>query len=97
MLLVVLVLIWVVALAPIAYRRYVDRQADTSVDRFRQRVLEGPARIPSRGHDGSGSRHTVPRRSSARCIQVRDLSSAGSRLQQRRERREGESSSRSSL
>jgi len=48
-LLMVLVLIWVVALAPIAYRRYADRQASTSVDRFRQRLTKVRRAYPAVG------------------------------------------------
>jgi Flp pilus assembly protein TadB len=84
-LLVVLVLIWVVALAPIAYRRYVDRQANTSVDRFRQRVLKVrrayPAVVMTDRDLGPQSR--VEQR---RSIQA-EISRARARLQQRRERR----------
>ena len=49
MLLMVLVLIWVVALAPIAYRRYAERQASTSVDRFRQRLTKVRRAYPAVG------------------------------------------------
>jgi hypothetical protein len=45
----VLVLIWVVALAPIAYRRYAERQASTSVDRFRQRLTKVRHAYPAVG------------------------------------------------
>jgi hypothetical protein len=48
-LLVVLVLIWVVALTPIAYRRYAERQASTSVDRFRQRLSKVRRAYPAVG------------------------------------------------
>jgi hypothetical protein len=48
-LLMVLVLIWVVALAPIAYRRYAERQASTSVDRFRQRLTKVRRAYPAVG------------------------------------------------
>jgi ABC-type transport system involved in cytochrome bd biosynthesis fused ATPase/permease subunit len=48
-LLMVLVLIWVVALAPIAYRRYAERQASTSVDRFRQRITKVRHAYPAVG------------------------------------------------
>jgi hypothetical protein len=48
-LLMVLVLIWVVALAPIAYRRYAERQASTSVDRFRQRLRRVRRAYPAVG------------------------------------------------
>jgi hypothetical protein len=48
-LLMVLVLIWVVALAPIAYRRYAERQASTSVDRFRQRLSKVRHAYPAVG------------------------------------------------
>jgi len=46
---VVLVLIWVVALAPIAYRRYAERQASSSVDRFRQRLTKVRRAYPAVG------------------------------------------------
>lgn len=38
MLIAVLVVIWVAALAPMAFRRYRDRRASTSVDRFNYRT-----------------------------------------------------------
>jgi hypothetical protein len=84
-LLVVLVLIWVVALAPIAYRRYAERQASTSVDRFRQRLRKVRHAYPAVGMTEMdfGARPRVDRRLAMQA----QIARSRSRLHERRMRR----------
>jgi hypothetical protein len=84
-LLVVLVLIWVVALAPIAYRRYAERQASTSVDRFRQRLTKVRRAYPAVGMTEMdfGHRPRVDRRLAMQA----QIARSRARLQERRMRR----------
>lgn len=49
MLIIVLLLVWLAALAPIAYRRYVDGQASASVDRFSYRAWRARHANPAIG------------------------------------------------
>lgn len=85
MLLVVLVLIWVVALAPIAYRRYAERQASTSVDRFRQRLRKVRRAYPAVGMTEMdfGARPRVDRRLAMQA----QIARSRARLHERRMRR----------
>jgi hypothetical protein len=84
-LLVVLVLIWVVALAPVAYRRYAERQASTSVDRFRQRLTKVRHAYPAVGMTEMdfGHRPRVDRRFAMQA----QIARSRARLQERRMRR----------
>ncbi len=85
MLLVVLVLIWVVALAPIAYRRYAERRASSSVDRFRQRLTKVRRAYPAVGMTEMdfASRPRVDRRVDLRV----QIARSRARLHERRLRR----------
>ena len=53
MLIIVLLLVWLAALTPIAYRRYTDRLASTSVDRFSYRAWLARQASPAIGMTNS--------------------------------------------
>jgi hypothetical protein len=84
-LLVVLVLIWVVALAPIAYRRYAERQASTSVDRFRQRLRKVRHAYPAVGMTEMDFGHRP--RVNRRLAMQAQIARSRARLHERRMRR----------
>lgn len=83
MLIAVLVVIWVAALAPMAFRRYLDRRASTSVDRFSYRTWLFRRNYPSLSQTTAAE----PERVARRVVSDGQLRAERLRVRRRRERR----------
>ena len=85
MLIAVLLLVWIAALTPIAYRHYTDRQATASVERFSYRSWLVRRASPAIGmHEVTSSPHARAERRMDVKAQIRQ---ERQRIQRRRERR----------
>ena len=85
MLIAVLVLVWIAALTPIAYRHYTDRQATVSVERFSYRAWLVRRATPAIGMQEVNS---TPHSRAARRLDIKvQIRQERQRIQRRRERR----------
>lgn len=85
MLIAVLVLVWIAALTPIAYRHFTDRQATASVERFSYRSWLVRRANPAIGMQQA---HSSPHDRAERRLDVQaQIRRERSRIQRRRERR----------